>query len=142
MTRLRKRNKAARSEEEQDPEDHADGKGHQPHAPKPRPVLARDNRPDFAESFLYKNWKQSSLVEKSNPAAMLSMMILMMQVASSVGLGLFAGINETSAYAVPAVACAGYTLASINNAFDPDLHGLIGFLDSPVSAWHVKYFPL
>ncbi len=34
---------------------------------------------------------------------------------------------------VPAIATAGYTVMSINNAFDKNLHGLVAFLDSPVS---------
>ena len=37
---------------------------------------------------------------------------------------------------MPAIATAGYTVASINNAFDKNLHGLVAFLDSPVSVIH------
>ena len=35
---------------------------------------------------------------------------------------------------VPAIACALYTLATANNSLDRNLHGLIAFLDSPVSS--------
>lgn len=34
---------------------------------------------------------------------------------------------------MPAIAAAGYTAVTVNNSFDKNLHGLIGFLDSPVS---------
>ena len=57
-------------------------------------------------------------------------------MASTVGLGLFAGITESNQFVVPAIACAAYTAASTNNAFDNDIHGLIGFLDSPVSPFN------
>jgi len=40
-------------------------------------------------------------------------------------------LNEGGAYIPAAIATAGYTVASINNSFDRQLHGLIGFLDSP-----------
>jgi len=40
-------------------------------------------------------------------------------------------VQETSTYIVPAIAAAGYTVASVNNAFDRNLHGLVAFLDSP-----------
>ena len=34
---------------------------------------------------------------------------------------------------MPAIGAAGYTVATVNNSFDKSLHGLMGFLDSPVS---------
>lgn len=40
-------------------------------------------------------------------------------------------MGEGGAYIPAAIGAAGYTIASINNSFDRQLHGLIGFLDSP-----------
>ena len=45
----------------------------------------------------------------------------------------FVCLFQGGAYIPAAIATAGYTVASINNSFDRQLHGLIGFLDSPVS---------
>ena len=50
-------------------------------------------RPDFAESFLYKNWKQQALVKVGDGSALLTALILAGQVLACGGLGLFAGIN-------------------------------------------------
>jgi len=52
-------------------------------------------------------------------------------MAATVGLGVFALRNESATYVVPAITCAGYTVASINNAFDQNL-GISAFLDSPI----------
>jgi len=71
-------------------------------------------------------------VQKGNINKMLALMVLMSQIAATVGLGLFAGITESSTFVLPAIACAGYTVASVNNAFDKDLYGMVAFLDSPV----------
>ena len=50
-------------------------------------------RPDFAESFLYKNWKQQALVKVGDGSAILTALILAGQVLACGGLGVFAGIN-------------------------------------------------
>ena len=39
----------------------------------------------------------------------------------------------TTGFTLPALVATGYTLASVNNSLDKNLHGLIAFLDSPVS---------
>ena len=40
---------------------------------------------------------------------------------------------QGGAYIPAAIGSAAYTVATINNSFDRNLHGLLGFLDSPVS---------
>ena len=45
----------------------------------------------------------------------------------------FIFLLKGGAYIPAAICTAGYTVATINNSFDRDLHGLVGFLDSPVS---------
>ena len=39
---------------------------------------------------------------------------------------------------MPAIAATAYTVATVNNSFEGNLMGMIGFLDSPVS---LDYFP-
>ena len=36
-------------------------------------------------------------------------------------------------FILPAMVATGYTVATVSNSLDKNLHGLIGFLDSPVS---------
>ena len=40
---------------------------------------------------------------------------------------------QGGAYTAPAIAASAYTVATINNSFDSNLMGMVGFLDSPVS---------
>ena len=47
---------------------------------------------------------------------------------------------QGGAYILPAICTAGYTVATINNSFDRNLHGLEGFLDSPVSSNLTSFF--
>jgi hypothetical protein len=40
-------------------------------------------------------------------------------------------MNQGGAYTMPAIAATAYTVATVNNSFEGNLMGMIGFLDSP-----------
>ena len=93
MTRLRNKNKQQAAK---DPEDHASSPRHNPHQRRP-PSRPMARGPDFAESFLHKNWKQQALVRVGDGAAIMTAVILAGQVLACGGLGLFAAINVSLA---------------------------------------------
>ncbi len=64
-------------------------------------------------------------------------MMLVMQVAAASGLVAFAS-SQGGAYVAPAIGAASYTIATINNSFDRNIHGVLRFLDSPVSICSVS----
>ena len=90
------------------------------------------NEKPWTQILLSENWKQQALVKKNSRYAPLTSLMITLQFIACGGLAAYAGA-EAGGYIVPAIAAAGYTAATVNNAFDPNLHGLMGFLDSPVS---------
>lgn len=70
------------------------------------------------------------MVKKNVDFTALTSCMHLIQLISTVGLGAFAA-TQGGAYVAPAICAAGYTVATISNSFDRDLHGVVGFLDSP-----------
>lgn len=83
MTRLRNK------KPKQDKEDAALG----PSQPKPKVKydVLPPKGPGFIESFLSENWKQQSMVKKGSNYTVLTTIMLILQIAASVGLIAFAG---------------------------------------------------
>lgn len=70
------------------------------------------------------------MVKKNVDYTALTSIMHLIQVISTVGIGAFAA-SEGGSYIPSAICAAGYTVATISNSFDRDLHGIVGFLDSP-----------
>ena len=94
-------------------------------------------RKDFIDIFFIDGWKQQSLVNKDGKYQALSSMTMILELLGSLTLvGLATGNPEM---ALPAIAACLYTAFTLNNSLDSNMHGLMGFLDSPVSELSFKF---
>ena len=90
-----------------------------------------NKKKDLVDIFFSENWKQQSLIKKNGKRQALTTVMLTFEMLASFMLLVLAAGQD--GFALPALVATGYTVASINNSLDKNLHGLIGFLDSPVS---------
>ena len=138
MTRFRNRSKKEKDDESGSTRPNASAMPPSDNFTAP-PTAPTTPKPDFVGAVLSENWKQQSLVKKNSNHSLLTTMMLLMQIAAASGLIVFA-TSMGGAYVVPAIGAAGYTVATVNNSFDKSLHGLLGFLDSPVSIRRSQVF--
>ena len=91
----------------------------------------RQQKKDIIDIFFCENWKQQVLVKRNGKHQALAKLVLTFEMIASLTLCFIA--MSTGTLMVPAIAATTYTVASVNNSLDRNLHGLIGFLDSTVS---------
>ena len=94
---------------------------------------------DMIDILFSENWKQQQLIKKNGKHRSLTKVVLGAEVLSAMMLVLIAAGTGGSMMVVPAIAAGAYTVATVNNSLDRNLHGLIGFLDSPVSSSTLFY---
>ena len=95
-----------------------------------KPRSNNDNK-DMIEILFSEGWKQQSLVKVNGKHSALAKMMLALEMVASFTLVTMAMGN--SEMVVPAIAASGFTVATLSNSLDRNLHGLVGFLDSTVS---------